>query len=92
MLKKGVLTLSVFTTLAGCGLPQGLSLQDVQTYETAVASIGCVMRTEADYLPVELQTGFTREQVVGLTEYQLATGKAEQLEDGGAKLTTGACA
>lgn len=92
MMKKGVLTLSVLTALAGCGLPEGLSMKDVQTYETAVASIGCVMRTEADYLPVELQTGFTREQVVGLTEYQLATGKAEQLEDGGAKLTIGACA
>jgi hypothetical protein len=92
MLRKGVTLTALIPLLAACGLPQGLSQQDVLAYETAVASVGCVMRVESDYLPVELQTGFTREQVVGLTEYELATGNAVKLDDGGVKLTTGACA
>lgn len=93
MRKQGVLILAASFAVAGCALPPaGLSMTDVQNYEAAVASIGCVMRSESDYLPVEFQTGLNREQVVGLTEYELAAGKAEQLEDGGVKLMNGACA
>lgn len=79
--------------LAGCALPpQGVSPEDLNEYRVAVASIGCEMATEADYLPVELQAGLTREQSTAITSYMLAAGEAERMENGGVKLKTGACA
>lgn len=79
--------------LAGCAVPpQGTTAQDVTSFEAAVASIGCVLRTEADYLPVELQTGLTREQTQSMAAYVLSANRAVRLENGGVKLTTGACA
>ncbi|WP_101068277.1 hypothetical protein [Roseovarius salinarum] len=79
--------------LAACAMPpRGVSDADLAAYASAVASIGCEMRYESDYLPVELQTGLSRAQVVGITEYHLAAGSAEPLPGGGAKLITGACA
>lgn len=79
--------------LAGCGVPpEGTNQQDVAQFEEAVASIGCTLRTEADYLPVELQTGLTREQTTKLATFVAATDRAVRLEGGGIKLTTGACA
>ena len=78
--------------LTGCALPpDGVSQQDIANYEAAVASIGCVLKHESDYLPVELQTGLNREQTLAVTKYQLAADRAVSLEDGGVKLTTGAC-
>lgn len=83
----------VVTALAGCDVPpQGTSAEDVAKYQKAVASIGCVMRSEADYLPVELQAGLTRQQTKDITAFHLSTGKAVKLEGGGVKLTVGACA
>ncbi len=77
----------------GCALPpEGVSAEDVAEYKSAVASIGCEMVSESDYLPVELQAGLTRDQAKDITAYLLASGEAERLENGGAKLTTGACA
>lgn len=62
-------------------------------YVTAVQSIGCVMRDESDYQPVELQAGLTREQAIQLTEYHIARGTAVKLDgDKGVKLMTGGCA
>ena len=79
--------------LAGCALPpDGVSPQQVANYEVAVASIGCVLKHESDYLPVELQAGLTREQTLAITKYELAADRAVNLPDGGVKLTTGACA
>lgn len=79
--------------LAGCDVPpQGTSMEDVSRYETAVASVGCELVGESDYLPVELQAGLTREETLGITKHMLATGKAVKMPDGGVKLTTGACA
>lgn len=79
--------------LAGCALPpDGTTAQNIADYETAVASIGCQMIGESDYLPVELQAGLTRQQALDITKYQLAAGNAEKLPGGGVKLTTGACA
>ncbi len=80
-------------TLAGCALPpDGVSREKIAEYEAAVASIGCVLKHESDYLPVELQAGLTREQTLAITKYQIAADRAESLEGGGVKLTTGACA
>ena len=58
----------------------------------AVASIGCEMRYDSDYLPVELQAGLTREQTQAITSYMLATDRAVKMPEGGVRLTTGACA
>ncbi|MHA7849846.1 hypothetical protein [Roseovarius sp.] len=82
-----------FVGLAGCAMPpEGVSPEDLNDYKTAVASIGCEMVTEADYLPVELQAGLTREQSTAITAYLLTAGEAERLDNGGVKLKTGACA
>ena len=69
-----------------------VSPEKLTAYKTAVASIGCEMVTEADYLPVELQADLTREQSTAITSYLLAAGEAERLDNGGVKLKTGACA
>ncbi|WP_338548472.1 hypothetical protein [Roseovarius phycicola] len=90
---KVVLATSGALALAGCAVPpQGTTAQDVTSFEAAVASIGCVLHTEADYLPVELQTGLTREQTQSMAAYVLTAKRAVRLENGGVKLTTGACA
>ena len=85
--------LSVAGLLAACAIPpQGVSTQNIAEFDAAVASIGCRLVTEADYLPVELQTGLSREQVMDIAKYKLAADQAESLEEGGIVLTTGACA
>ena len=79
--------------LAGCEIPpQGTNAEDVARFQTAVASIGCEMVGESDYLPVELQAGLTRQQTTDLVAFHLATEKAVELENGGARLTIGDCA
>ena len=79
--------------LAGCDTPpQGTTPQDIANYETAVASIGCALVTEPDYLAVGIQTGLSREQLLEMTRYQLSVRRAVSLPEGGIKLTTGACA
>ena len=94
-MKRLILLGGIAPTLMGClpfG-PQGITAEMREDYVAAVASIGCVMRDESDYQPVELQAGLTREQALQLTEYHLTWGNAERLPgDQGVKLTTGACA
>ncbi|MDQ2095379.1 hypothetical protein [Rhodalgimonas zhirmunskyi] len=92
-MKKLVLGLAGASALSGCLAipPQGISPEMRVDYLTAVASIGCVMRDESDYQPVELQAGLTREQAVQLTQYYLANGKAVKLQGGGAKFVTEGC-
>ncbi|SLN49847.1 hypothetical protein ROA7450_02459 [Roseovarius albus] len=92
-MRKIGFVVSALTLVSACALPpQSVSQQDIAKYEAAVASIGCDMAHESDYLPVELQTGLTREQVKDITKYQLAAGNAVALPEGGVRLTTGACA
>ncbi|MCA0921055.1 hypothetical protein [Pseudooceanicola nanhaiensis] len=79
--------------LAACEpIPEGVKPEDAEAYKAAVASIGCEMKTERDYLPVELQTGMTREQTIAMGQYLMSRDEAVPLEGGGVKLTTGACA
>jgi len=93
MMRKTVFAGACLGLTAACALPpQGVSTQNIAAYEAAVASLGCEMVTESDYIPVEFQTGLTRQQVLDITAYKLASGGAERLPDGGVKLTTGACA
>ena len=88
----GIAALSA-ALLSACAMPpSGTSAQDVANYEAAVASIGCNLVTEPDYLAVGLQTGLNREQLLAVTQYQLAARRAESLPEGGIKLITGVCA
>ena len=89
---KPFLVLPALALAAACAMPpQGVPGDAVTAYDAAVASIGCNMRSEKDYLPVELQTGMTREQVLQMTAYKLANRQAVKLPDGTVQLTTGAC-
>ena len=93
MMRKTVFAGACLGLTAACALPpQGVSRQDIAAYDTAVASVGCNLVGESDYLPVEFQTGLTRQQVLDITTYKLSSGGAARLADGGVKLTTGACA
>ncbi len=90
---KRLALLPVLGLTAACAMPpQGTPADAVTAYDDAVASIGCNLRTERDYLPVELQTGMTREQVLAMTSYKIANKQAVKLPDGTVQLKTGACA
>ena len=79
--------------VAGCALPpEGTEPADLTAWDQAVASVGCSLESEADYLPVELQTGQTRALVQEIAAYKVASEEAVRLDSGGVRLTTGACA
>ncbi|SPF80552.1 hypothetical protein [Pseudoprimorskyibacter insulae] len=93
MTKRVLAGVSALGLLAACAMPpQGITPADMLGYDEAVASIGCELVAESDYLPVELQTGLTRDQVIAISKYKLATEEAVSLENGGVKLVTGVCA
>jgi alkylhydroperoxidase family enzyme len=93
MISRVLAGVSALGLLAACAMPpQGVSAQDLLNYDEAVASIGCSLVGESDYLPVELQTGLTREQVIAISQYKIAIEQAVALENGGVKLVTGVCA
>ncbi|MBM2322395.1 MULTISPECIES: hypothetical protein [Marivita] len=93
------MTARFFAPLAGLGLlaacampPEGVTPVDLVAFDEAVASIGCDLVGESDYLPVELQTGLTREQVIQTAAFRVASEQAVKLENGGVRLITGSCA
>ena len=61
-------------------------------FDQAVASIGCDLRFESDYAPVELQTGMTREEIQQVAATKVRRGQAAAMADGGVRLTSGPCA
>lgn len=90
---KYLVSLPLIGFLAACAMPpSGVPADANGAYDAAVASVGCKLRSEKDYLPVELQTGMSREQVLQMTSFKLANKQAVKLEDGSVQLTTGACA
>ena len=92
-LRFALFGLAGLTALAACDVPpKGTNLEDVARFQSAVASIGCDMVGESDFLPVELQAGLTRQQTTDLVAYHISTEQAVALENGGARLTVGACA
>ncbi|WP_238367078.1 hypothetical protein [Mesobacterium pallidum] len=98
MIRKTLIALP-FLALAACddvpyvpGVPMQTMAEKVAAYDLAVASIGCRMIGESDYLAVEFQADLTREESVAITEAKLSSGNAERLEDGGVLVTNGACA
>ena len=85
--------LAALALTAACALPpEGVDTAQMAAYDDAVASIGCVMKTEREYLAVELQTGMTREQTIQMGQARMATGAAVPVEGGGVMLVTGRCA
>jgi hypothetical protein len=78
--------------LAGCvAPPEGVDESAVARFDDAVRSMGCELVTEPHFLATELQTGLTRQQVVGMVQYQVALDQATRLEGGGHRFTTGGC-
>ncbi|WP_416881855.1 hypothetical protein [Marivita sp.] len=79
--------------LAACAMPpEGVTPAGLVAFDEAVASIGCELVGESDYLPVELQTGMSREQVIQTASFRVANEEAVKLENGGVRLITGSCA
>ena len=89
----GLAATALLFALAGCDVPpEGTTAEDAARFQAAVASIGCDLVDESDYLPVELQTGLTRDQSTAMAGYLLSTDNAVRLSNGGIRVTTGACA
>lgn len=66
--------------------------EDATNFDAALASIGCDLKFEKDYLPVELQTGMSRAELTKLAASKVRRGQAVALEGGGVRSTVGACA
>lgn len=68
------------------------AVDDAADFDAALASIGCELKFESDYLPVELQTGMSREQVQSIAATKVSRGQAIRTPDGAVRSTVGACA
>ncbi|WP_425070426.1 hypothetical protein [Sagittula sp. S175] len=94
-MKKLVLALPLMALTAGCvelGMaPQDTTPEMLASWDTAVASVGCSLVSEVDYLPVELQTGLPREKVIEIAQYKVAKGEAVSLDNGGVRSVIGTC-
>ena len=76
------------TTTAG----ESISAADQSTnFDAAIASIGCDLKFESDYLPVELQTGMSREDITKIAASKVRRGQAVALSGGGVRSTVGIC-
>ncbi len=79
--------------LSACVLPpDGVTDEGLAMFDGAVASIGCDLVTEEDYIPVELQTGMSRREVMDVASYKTSTEEGVKLSNGGFRLRTGDCA
>ncbi|KUF09088.1 hypothetical protein [Pseudoponticoccus marisrubri] len=100
-MKKTLAALLVLTALAGCdeqfletipGTEEYERRQaQIASWEGAVASVGCKLVSEAQYLPVELQSGLTREQVTGILSEKVAANEAVARPEGGYDYVAGPC-
>jgi hypothetical protein len=95
-MKKTLIALTGCAALAGCvelGMaPEGTTPEILASWDAAVASVGCDLVSEADYLPVELQTGLPREKVIEIASYKIGRKEAVSLENGGVRSVVGSCA
>jgi hypothetical protein len=93
MMTRFVGACAVFALLSACAMPpEGVSDERLAMFDSAVESIGCDLVSEEDYIPVELQTGLNREQVMDVAAYRTAREEGVKLSNGGFRLTTGTCA
>ncbi|MEP5153591.1 hypothetical protein [Planktotalea sp.] len=60
-------------------------------FDAAVASIGCELKYESDYIPVEFQTGMSREDITKMAASKVRRGHAVALAGGGIRSTVGSC-
>lgn len=99
-MKKFIAATVILSALSGCnpemqsfflGLPKDVTTEDLPIFDDAVASIGCKLVDESDYLPVEFQTGFPRAKVQSIATYKVGKGEAVMLENGGFQLVSGPC-
>ncbi len=91
-MKRNAFALISAGLIAGCVLPEGVTDEDLISFDAAVASIGCDLVDESDYLPVELQTGMPRAKLVTVAQYKVEQKEAVPLSNGGVRLVTGVCA
>lgn len=79
--------------LSACAMPpEGVTDARLAMFDDAVASIGCDLISEEDYIPVELQTGMTRAQVQETAAYKIEIKEGVALTNGGYRSKVGACA
>jgi len=90
-MKRAVMLLSPLALTACVMPPEGVDEAAVLRFNDAVLSMGCELVTEPHYLATELQTGLTRDQVIGMIQYKLALDEAMPKDGGGYEFTTGAC-
>ncbi|WP_085309642.1 hypothetical protein [Planktotalea arctica] len=95
-MKRAAFTLAVFTLLAGCVETtarggDGAVVDSAANFDAAVASIGCDLKFESDYLPVELQTGMSREEIQQVAAIKVRRGQAVALSGGGIRSIVGIC-
>ena len=90
-MKKTFAALAAIGLTAACVPPQGVTQEDMARWDAAVASIGCDLVDEGDYLPVELQTGMPREKITEIAQYKVSIKEAVGLSNGGVRLVTGTC-
>ena len=78
---------------AACAMPpKDVDDAAIARFDNAVLSMGCQLITEPHFLATELQTGLTREQVIGMIEYNVALDRAVPMEDGGHQFMLEGCA
>lgn len=88
-----VMGLGSVAALAGCAVaPEGTSQDNVSDFLVAAASIGCELKYDSDYAPVEFQAGLTHDQARSIASFLLARGDAQPLSEGGIRVTAGPCA
>lgn len=79
--------------LIGCAsAPDGTSQDNVADFIVAAHTIGCELRYDSDYAPIEFQAGLSREQALEISGYLLARGDAVAIPEGGVRVTAGPCA
>lgn len=93
MTGKYLVVLGIMGLLAGCaGAPEGTSQDNVSDFLVAAASIGCELKYDSDYAPIEFQAGLTKQQALDIAGFLVARGDAQALPDGGLRVTAGPCA
>ena len=92
-MKKTLFVFPALALTAGCLAlpPKETTPEMLAGWDAAVASIGCDLVSEKDYLPVELQTGLPREKVIEIAQYKVSVEEAVSLENGGVRSVVGNC-
>ncbi len=90
-MKAAMASMFAASFTAGC-VPDGVVEQDLLNFDEALISVGCELRYEKHYQPLEFQTGLPREMVQKIAHAKVRRGDAVALEGGGFRSTVGSCA